>query len=170
LHTSGAGAASLASNLRGPLASLSQTPAAGSAFVIGLIAALWSASGYVGAFGRAMNRIYAVREGRPAWKLRPVMLLTTLLAVLLVAFVGTALVVSGPVAQSMGSATGLRSAAVRAWQIVKWPVLSFAVVLIVALLYYATASQRDLDMTLGKRLPEAHERLRRARKGGSGED
>jgi membrane protein len=140
---SDAGASSLASNLRGPLTSLSQTPAAGPTFVIGLIAALWSASGYVGAFGRAMNRIYAVREGRPAWKLRPVMLLTTLLAVLLVAVVGTALVISGPVAQSLGGAIGLSSAAVLAWQIVKWPVLLFAVVLIVALLYYATPNVRQ---------------------------
>jgi len=140
---SDAGASSLASNLRGPLTSLSQTPAAGPAFVIGLVVALWSASGYVGAFGRAMNRIYAVREGRPVWKLRPVMLLTTLLAVLLVAFVGTALVVSGPVAQSLGSAMGLSSVAVLAWQIIKWPVLLFAVVLIVALLYYATPNVRQ---------------------------
>ena len=46
--------------VRGPGASCSVSPGA-----------LWSASGYVGAFGRAMNRIYEIDEGRPIWKLRP---------------------------------------------------------------------------------------------------
>ena len=40
---------------------------AGLALIIGIVGALWSASGYVGAFGRAMNRIYEIREGRPFW-------------------------------------------------------------------------------------------------------
>src|SRR4051795_1158661 len=38
---------------------------AGATFVIGLVLALWSASGYIGAFGRASNAIYEVEEGRP---------------------------------------------------------------------------------------------------------
>ena len=53
---------------------MTQTNAAGFAFVFGLLGAVWSASGYVGAFGRAMNRIYEVDEGRPFWKLRPLTL------------------------------------------------------------------------------------------------
>ena len=64
--------------------------------------ALWSASGYVGAFSRAMNSIYEIDEGRPFWKLRPVMLLITLVAVVLAALVAVALVVSGPVARAVG--------------------------------------------------------------------
>ena len=42
--------------------------------VAGLLGALWSASGYVNAFGRAMNRVYEIDEGRPIWKLRPLFL------------------------------------------------------------------------------------------------
>ena len=38
-----------------------------------------------GAFGRAMNRIYEIGEGRPFWKLRPIQILITLVAVLLIA-------------------------------------------------------------------------------------
>ena len=49
-----------------------------------------------------MNRIYEIDEGRPFYKLRPVMLLITLIAVLLAALVAVALVVSGPVARSIG--------------------------------------------------------------------
>jgi hypothetical protein len=46
---------------------------------------VWSASGYVGAFSRAMNRIYEVAEGRPVWKLRPIQLLLTLVGLTLAA-------------------------------------------------------------------------------------
>ena len=54
------GAGSIASTLQGPLQDLSNAPGkAGFAFVLGLAIALWSASGYVGAFGRAMNRMNA---------------------------------------------------------------------------------------------------------------
>ncbi|WP_298806994.1 YihY/virulence factor BrkB family protein [uncultured Pseudokineococcus sp.] len=106
--------------------------------VIGLAGSLWSASGYVGAFSRAMNDVYEVEEGRPFYKLRPVMLVITLVALLLVVAALLILVLSGPVAQSIGDVLGLGAAAVTAWQIAKWPVLLLVVVLVVAMLYYAT--------------------------------
>ena len=52
--------------------------------MIGLVAALWSASGYVGAFSRASNVIYEAEEGRPFWKLRPLQVGMTLVLLLLV--------------------------------------------------------------------------------------
>ncbi len=120
------------------LTSLSTGPGAGFALIIGLVAALWSASGYVNAFARAMNRVYQIGEGRPVWKLRPVMLLITLLLVVLTAVVLLMLVVSGPVATSVGSSLGLGSTLVLVWQIAKWPVLLIVVVVIVAVLYRFT--------------------------------
>jgi membrane protein len=120
------------------LTQLTNTPGAGLALIIGLLSALWSASGYVGSFGRAMNRVYEIDEGRPVWKLRPVMLLVTLVSVILVALVLLGLVVSGPVAESVGNVVGLGSTAVTVWKIAKWPVMLAIVVFIVALLYYAT--------------------------------
>ncbi len=71
-----------------------------------MLGALWSASGYVGAFGRALNRMYEIEEGRPIWKLRPAMLVVTLLAVLMTAAVAFMLAVSGPIAQSIGYRIG----------------------------------------------------------------
>jgi membrane protein len=121
-----------------PLLELAASPSAGFALILGLAGALWSASGYVGAFGRAMNRIYEIGEGRPFWKLRPVMLLITLVAILLVALVLLMLVVSGPLAESIGDQIGLGSQALQVWNIAKWPVMMLAVMLIVAILYYAT--------------------------------
>jgi membrane protein len=111
---------------------------AGVALVVGIVVALWSASGYVGAFGRAMNRIYEIEEGRPFWKLRPIMLLLTLTAVVLAAIALLLLIVSGPLAQSVGNTIGLGDTALTVWKIVKWPILAVIVVVVVALLYYAT--------------------------------
>jgi membrane protein len=137
------GAGSVAETVRPTLESLSASSGAGFAFVLGLLAALWSASGYVSSFGRAMNRIYEIPEGRPFWKLRPLMLLLTLVAVVLAAAVALALVVTGPVARAVGDVIGLGGVAVTVWDIVKWPVMLVVVALIVALLYYATPNVKQ---------------------------
>ena len=137
------GAGSIATTLQGPVLELSNTPGAGFALLVGLLGALWSASGYVGAFGRAMNRMYEIQEGRPIWKLRPAMLLLTLVLVVLSAVTMVGLVVSGPVAKAIGDAVGLGDVAVTVWGIAKWPVLLLIVVLIVGLLYWGTPNIRQ---------------------------
>ena len=122
---------------------LTQSQAAGFTLVVGLLGALWSASGYVGAFGRAMNRIYEIQEGRPFWKLRPLQLLITLVAITFAALVLVMLVVSGPLAETIGNQLGLGSAAVTVWNIAKWPVLFVFVLITVAVLYYATPNVKQ---------------------------
>jgi membrane protein len=129
--------------VRPTLESMARSDAAGLSLVIGLAGALWSASGYVGAFGRALNSIYEIDEGRPFWKLRPTQILITLVAVLLCAVVLVMLVVSGPLAESVGDVIGLGSTALTVWSIAKWPVLAAMVVVIVALLYYATPNVKQ---------------------------
>ncbi|GAA3808991.1 YihY/virulence factor BrkB family protein [Nocardioides panacisoli] len=137
------GASGAADTLQPTILQLSQAENSGIAFVIGLVAALWSASGYVGAFARGTNRIYEIDEGRPIWKLRPTMLLVTLVTVVLTALVGMALVVTGPAADAVGKAIGVGSTAVTVWNIAKWPVMLAVVVVIVALLYYATPNVKQ---------------------------
>ena len=132
------GAGGVVDSIGPTLRELSSSDAAGFAFVLGLLGALWSASGYVGAFGRAMNRIYEKGEGRPVWKLRPAMLLLTAVLVVLVAVVLAALVLTGPAAQAVGDSIGVGDTAVTVWNIAKWPVLLLIVALIVAMLYYFT--------------------------------
>jgi len=122
---------------------LTSSQAAGLGLIIGLAGALWSASGYVGAFGRAMNRIYEIDEGRPFWKLRPVQLLVTVIAVGLAALVLAGLVLSGPLADSIGKTIGLPSSIISLWDYVKIPILLAFVVLVVALLYYATPNVKQ---------------------------
>lgn len=124
--------------LRQPIEQVVESPSAGFTLVIGVLGALWSASGYVGAFGRAMNRIYEVAEGRPAWKLRPQQLALTMVALVLAAAVAFMLAVSGPVAETLGNLIGLGSAAQTAWAVAKWPMVLIFVTVAVAILYYAT--------------------------------
>lgn len=117
---------------------LVSTPAAGLTLIVGVIIAIWSSSKYVGAFGRAANRAYAVQESRPFWKLKPMMLLITLVLLLLMAALGLLLVVSGPIAESLGRLVGLGPVAVMIWSVARWPVVIVFVMLMIALLYFAT--------------------------------
>ncbi len=130
-------------NVRQPIQQLVENPSAGVALAIGMAGALWSASGYIGAFGRAMNRIYEIEEGRPVWKLRPLQLVLTLVGLVMVAAVAFMLAVSGPVAEAVGNAIGAGSVAVTAWSILKWPVILVCVVAAVAILYYAAPNVKQ---------------------------
>lgn len=117
---------------------LAGSRATGVALAVGLAGSLWSASAYVNAFSRAMNEIYEVAEGRPFWKLRPQMLLVTLVALLVLAVSAVLLVVTGDLARAIGDALGFGSTAVTIWNVAKWPVLAVLAMLLVALLYWAT--------------------------------
>jgi membrane protein len=110
--------------------------------IFGLAVALWTASGYVGAFMRASNAIYARQEGRPFWKLRPLQIAVTLVLVLMAALVVLALIVTGPVAQAVGDAVGLGDVAVTAWNIAKWPVLLVVVMLMLAILFWSSPNAK----------------------------
>src|SRR5436190_1065840 len=116
--------------------------AAGVAFVLGLAAAIWSASGYVGAFSRASNVVYEIEEGRPFWKLRPVQILITLVLILLLAVSSIAVVLTGPLAAQVGKLFGLQSTAVTIWDVAKWPAIVLIVMTAIAILYYAAPNVR----------------------------
>jgi membrane protein len=125
------------------LTGLLQSTASTWGLLLGVGGALYFVSRYVGAFSRAMNRIYDVPEGRPLWKLEPVLLgitgaigVLSLVAVLL-------LVVSGPLAEAIGDVLGLTGAVLLAWRITKWPLLVLVVVVVVALLYSVAPNVRQ---------------------------
>jgi len=129
--------------IRAPIEQFAASQGAGLAFAVGLVLAVWTASGYVSAFSRAMNRIYRIEEGRPIWKLKPLQLLITLagLAILVVMVVG--LLVSGPIADAIGEALGIGDTAQAAWSILRWPVLAVLLMVMVAVLYYATPNAQQ---------------------------
>jgi membrane protein len=134
---------SAAQTFAGPIESItSNRGGAGVALVVGMALALWSASGYVGAFMRASNVIYETPEGRPAWKLRPLQVLVSLAMILMMAVVALALVLTGPVVDAVAEPIGLSSTAVTIWDIAKWPVLLALFVTMIAVLYYASPNAK----------------------------
>ncbi len=115
---------------------------AGIALVVGLLVALFSASGYVGAFSRASNAIYEIKEGRPFWKLRPQQMLITAVMLVMLAASSTAVVLTGGLARRAGDLLGVGSTAVSAWDLAKWPVIVILVTLMLSVLYYAAPNVR----------------------------
>lgn len=130
--------------IKEPVTQLTSSTGAGIiALISGVVGALWTASGYVGGFGRAMNRIYGVVEGRPIWKLRPVNLVVTFFMVLIVVIMMLMLLLSGSILHAAGDWIGLGDTAVAVWGWARWIVLLVLAISLIALLYYATPNVKQ---------------------------
>jgi membrane protein len=139
----GIGPDSAADTFSGPIESLTNNRgAAGVLLVVGIALAVWSGSGYVGAFMRASNAVYETSEARSFWKRRPLQLLVTLGMVLSLAAVGLAVALTGPVADAVAEPLGIGGVAVTVWDWMKWPVLLAVVVAMIAFLYYTAPSAK----------------------------
>ncbi|MGW5611764.1 YihY/virulence factor BrkB family protein [Streptomyces sp. NPDC003753] len=110
--------------------------------LVGLVLAVWSASGYVAAFIRAANAVYDMPEGRPVWKILPVRVGVTLVLLVLAVVSALLVVFSGPLAQRAGTVLGLGHTAITVWSIAKWPVLIVLVTVMIAILYWASPNAR----------------------------
>lgn len=130
----------VAETLRSPLREVAGASTAGLTLAVAVATSVWSASIYVGAFGRALNRIYGIEEGRPYWKRKPAQLALTVGLILLAMIVLSVVTVTGPIARAIGDALGMGETALLAWDILKWPLLAVAVVAIVTVLYKGTSN------------------------------
>lgn len=110
--------------------------------IIGIAIAIWSASGYIAAFMRASNAVYDIPEGRPIWKVLPLRVAVTLVLVVLLAISAVIVVFTGGLAERAGQVLGVGDAGVTVWNIAKWPILLLAVVLMLAILYWAAPNVR----------------------------
>ena len=134
---------SLAGPLTDGIDGLNNTPGAGLFAIIGLVGALWTSSGYISAFMRAANAIYDVPEGRPIWKTLPIRLGVTLVVGALIGVAALSVVFTGRLAEEVGGWIGLGKQAVQVWDIAKWPVLLLVVMLVLAILYWASPNARQ---------------------------
>jgi len=132
-----------ARTFQGPIESITaHRGTAGIMFVVGIVAAVWAASGYVSAFADACNTIYEVDEGRPFWKLKPLQLLVTFVIIMLAALVALALVLSGPIVGALGSALGISSTVLTLWRFAKWPIMLALVLVIFGIQYYTAPNAK----------------------------
>ncbi|MEU8420605.1 YihY/virulence factor BrkB family protein [Micromonospora sp. NPDC048835] len=109
----------------------------------GLLGALWSASGFIGAFTRASNAVYGVTEGRPVWKLRPLQIGLAAITLVLLAVVALALIVSGPVTDAVGDLVNAGGLARTVWRVAKWPVLAMIMMVLLSLLFWIAPNVRQ---------------------------
>ncbi|MBT2467715.1 YihY/virulence factor BrkB family protein [Streptomyces sp. ISL-66] len=110
--------------------------------VVGLVIALWSASGYIAAFIRAANVVYDIPEGRPVWKVLPLRLGLTVTLMVLCCASALIVVFTGGLARRAGSALGIGDSALTVWSIAKWPALVLLVTVMIALLYWAAPNAK----------------------------
>jgi membrane protein len=138
--------------LHGPITQLLSIPNAGYALAIGIALTVWTLSGYITAFGRAINTAYEVQEGRRWIPLRATMLAVA--AVLVVIGAVIVLIVAGTptVALAVAKTARLPGWTVAVWDLAKWPVLAVLAIVVVAVLYYYSPNVRHLRIrwvTLG---------------------
>jgi membrane protein len=132
------GSASTVDTLKGTIEGVvKNSGGAGALLGVGLLGAIWSASGYIGAFTKAANAIYDVEEGRGFAKLKPIQLGLTVVFLLVSGAAALVFVASGQVAESVFDVIGLGSTAVDVWAYAKFPVLAAIVIGMIALLYWA---------------------------------
>lgn len=131
--------------LEEPITQLTSSSAAGFALITGIVGALWTASGYTGAFGRAMNKIYGVVEGRPIWKLRPINLLVTAVLVLIVVSIMLVLIASDGVLLALQQAIPAIEFGgfIGVWAWLRYPIMLVLAVLLISVLYYATPNVKQ---------------------------
>src|SRR5688572_30623885 len=129
--------------IRGLLENLTQSGASGFALIVGILVALWSASAYVGAFSRAMNTIYEIDEGRPFWKLRPMMLVVTVITIVVAVVAAVLVATGGPVARQIGDLLGLGDTFVAVWGVLRFVLLAIIAIALIAVLYYATPNVKQ---------------------------
>ncbi|MFD4421133.1 YihY/virulence factor BrkB family protein [Agromyces sp. NPDC058484] len=131
------GGSSVVDPLRGAVEQLLDASHAATAFIVGIVVALWATSGFVGSFGRGMNRIYKVEEGRPFWRMRPAMIGISAVLLVLATVSAFAILLTGPIAESTARVLGLDEGVVFWWDLGKLPVLAAITIFVIALLYWA---------------------------------
>ena len=115
---------------------------AGALLGAGLAGAMWGASGYVGTLSWASNVIWEARRGRSWYRQWPFNLVVTAFTLALLTLILTALVLTGPVATSVGDHFGIGSTTVTVWGVAKWPVIVAVVMMLVTVLYFIAPNVR----------------------------
>jgi membrane protein len=106
------------------------------AFAVGTIAAVWAASGAMGAVIKAVNRAYNRVETRPFWKVRAIATVLVVATGLVTAGMFLLIVFGGSLGEAIVKRTGLGGNFKLFWDIARWPIAFLAVLAFFAFVYY----------------------------------
>ena len=128
-----------------PIKQITGDHGAGLVLLTGILSAIWSASGYTGSFGRALNTVYGVREGRPGWILKPLNVLVTTVIIILVVLMMLMLLLGVTVLDMVGQyvpKTVDMELIKLIWLNGRWVLILFMAIALITLLYAATPNVR----------------------------
>jgi membrane protein len=114
----------------------------GALLSLGFVIAVWSASGYVGAFMWASRQMFEVEEGGSFVRNTIRRIAFALVILVLLAVLTVLLVAGGPVAGFVGEALDIGEEALRLWGWLRWPLLLLAAALLFSILYAAAPDTR----------------------------
>jgi membrane protein len=108
----------------------------GGKITLGILGALWAASGGVGAISQSLNDAYDLKESRPWWKQRLTIVgLTVALAVIIIS--ALLLMFAGDkIADHIAASYGFGDAFTITWKVLQWPIILAFMLLAFALIYY----------------------------------
>jgi membrane protein len=109
--------------------------------VVGAASAVWSACSYLAVFRRALYAMHRATDTRSARRRAPVLVATALLLLTLLVCAAVALVVTDPLARTLGRGVGLGEPAAVAWSVLRWPFLVCLATLLVVLLFHSGPPQ-----------------------------
>jgi membrane protein len=111
-------------------------------FVVGLAAALWAATGYVGTFKRAANEILGTTDERQLLRSTWIKLGVPFLVVALLTLATVMVTFTGGPATSLGRMLGVGATGTLVWNILKWPALAVVVAAMLVILYRTAPTVR----------------------------
>jgi membrane protein len=106
------------------------------AFLIGLFAAVWIASGAMNSVIKAVNRAYERPETRPFWKTRAIAIVLVLTSGITTAGIFLLIVVGGSLGDAISKKAGFGEAFQWVWGIARWPIAFCTILLFCSLVYY----------------------------------
>jgi|SRR5436190_6195061 len=119
--------------------------ASAAAFVIGLFAAVWAASGAMNSVVKAVNRAYDRLETRPFWRVRAISIVLVALSGLVTAGMFLLIVFGGPLGDAVAKKAHLGGAFGVLWSVLRWPIAFVAILLFFALIYYLAPNKDVRD-------------------------
>lgn len=128
-----------------PIKQITGDHGAGLVLLTGILSAIWSASGYTGSFGRALNTVYNVREGRPGWILKPLNVFVTTVIIILVVLMMLMMLLGVTVLDMVGRyvpETVDMELIKLIWLNGRWVLILFMAIGLITLLYAATPNVR----------------------------
>ena len=106
------------------------------ALTVGVIGALWAATGATSSIVKAVNRAFDLEETRPFWKVRLLALGLVVLAGLVTAAVFVLIVFGGPLGDAIARRAGLGDEFTVVWNILRWPVAFGGILLLNSAVYW----------------------------------